>query len=125
MNPIVINSVTVDCLRPNVLADFYKNFLGWNTVFASDDFVSISTPGFPVRLGFQLNEDYMPPVWPEEPGRQQQMEHLDFKAANRDDMLAMRAHALMCGATEAEHQFSEDWIVMFDPEGHPFCIDIL
>ena len=125
MNPIVINSVTIDCLHPKVLADFYKNFLGWSTVFESDDFVSLSASGFPVRLGFQLNEDYTPPVWPERPDQQQQMEHLDFKAANRNEMLAIRAHALQCGAIEAANQFSEDWIVMFDPEGHPFCIDSL
>ena len=125
MNHIVINSVTINCLHPKALSDFYRNFLGWNTIVASDDFVSLSVDGFPVRLGFQLNEDYTPPVWPEQSGRQQQMEHLDFKAANREEMLAMRARALLCGAKEADIQFSEDWIVMIDPEGHPFCIDTL
>jgi len=51
MFPVVINSVTVDCRHPKTLADFYKNLLGWETVSESDDFVSLSTPGFPVRLG--------------------------------------------------------------------------
>ena len=125
MFPVVINSVTVDCQHPKALADFYKNLLGWETVSESDDFVSLSTPGFPVRLGFQLNEDYVPPVWPEQAGQQQQMEHLDFKAANREEMQALVQHALACGARIADDQFSNDWVVMIDPEGHPFCIDTL
>ena len=125
MFPVVINSVTVDCQSPKALADFYKNLLGWETVSESVDFVSLSTPGFPVRLGFQLNEDYVPPVWPEQAGQQQQMEHLDFKAANREEMQALVQHALACEARIADDQFSKDWVVMIDPEGHPFCIDTL
>jgi len=125
MFPVVINSVTVDCRSPKTLADFYKNLLDWETVSESDDFVSLSTPGFPVRLGFQLNEDYVPPVWPEQAEQQQQMEHLDFKAANREEMQALVQHALACGARIADDQFSKDWVVMIDPEGHPFCIDTL
>ena len=125
MFPVVINSVTVDCQSPETLADFYQRLLGWETVSESDDFVSLSTPGFPVRLGFQLNVDYVPPVWPEQAGLQQQMEHLDFKAANREEMRALMKHALACGARIADDQFSEDWVVMIDPEGHPFCIDTL
>jgi len=53
------------------------------------------------------------------------MEHLDFKAANREEMLALVQHALACGARIADDQFSESWVVMIDPEGHPFCIDTL
>ncbi len=125
MFPVVINSVTVDCLYPESLADFYRDLLGWETVFESNDFVSLSAPGFPVRLGFQLNEDYIQPVWPEQAGKQQQMEHLDFKAASREEMQALVQHALTCGARIADDQFSKDWVVMIDPEGHPFCIDTL
>jgi len=125
MFPVVINSITVDCQHPKTLANFYKKLLDWETILESDDFVSLSTPGFPVRLGFQLNEDYIPPVWPEQPGQQQQMEHLDFKAANREEMQALVQHALACGANIADDQFSESWVVMINPEGHPFCIDTL
>ncbi|MEA4913951.1 MAG: VOC family protein [Christensenella sp.] len=66
-----------------------------------------------------------PPVWPEQVGQQQQMEHLDFKAANREEMQAIVQHALACGARTADEQFSDSWVVMIDPEGHPFCIDTL
>ncbi|EQE85429.1 VOC family protein [Clostridioides difficile] len=27
-----------------------------------------------------------------------------------------------CGATIAEEQFADDWRVMIDPAGHPFCL---
>lgn len=123
--PVLINSVTIDCLHPKKLAVFYKDFLDWEIKFETDDFVSLSAAGFAVRLGFQRNEDYLPPVWPEQPDRQQQMVHLDFKAASKDEMRSLARLAVDFGASIAEDQFSEDWIVLIDPEGHPFCIDTL
>lgn len=125
MIPIQINSVTIDCRNPRALADFYVRLLGWNILLQVEDFVSIGTPGFPVRIGFQLNEHYVPPVWPEQEGLPQQMEHLDFKAADHTDMEAIVRHAVNCGAKIAPEQYSEDWTVLIDPEGHPFCIDTL
>lgn len=125
MLPIRINSVTIDCKNPDALADFYVRLLGWEILRQSEDFVSIGTPGFAVRLGFQLNELYAPPVWPEKKGCPQQMEHLDFKADDRTEMAAMVLHAVRCGGKLAPEQYSEDWTVLFDPEGHPFCIDTL
>ena len=62
----------------------------------------------------------LPPVWPEEPGAQQQMAHLDF-VVQKDEMHQAVAHAVACGAKVAETQFSDHWTVMIDPEGHPFC----
>lgn len=125
MIPILINSVTIDCRNPKALADFYVRLLGWSILLETEDFVSIGTPGFPVRIGFQLNELYVPPVWPEQEGHPQQMEHLDFKAADHADMEAIVRHAVNCGAKIAPKQYSEDWTVLIDPEGHPFCIDTL
>ncbi|HWP22127.1 MAG TPA: VOC family protein [Candidatus Cryosericum sp.] len=125
MVPILVNSVTIDCKNPGALADFYARLLGWAVLLRNKDFVSIGTPGFPVRIGFQLNELYVPPVWPEQEGCPQQMEHLDFKATDRADMEAIVRHAVHCGGKIAPEQYSEDWTVLFDPEGHPFCIDTL
>jgi hypothetical protein len=58
-------------------------------------------------------------VWPEKPGAQQQMAHLDFAV---NDLEQAVQYAIQCGATVAEDQFSADWKVMFDPAGHPFCL---
>ena len=125
MSPVFINSVTIDCLHPSELADFYVRLLGWDIILEEEDFVSLAAHDFPVRLGFQLNPDFVPPVWPERQGEQQQMVYLDFKAADQDHMLTLVQHAITCGARKADTQFSEFWTVMIDPEGHPFCIDIL
>ena len=66
-------------------------------------------------------QDYIPPVWPNERGKQQQMTHLDF-AASSDDREAVTKHALECGATFASVQYYEQSTVFIDPVGHPFCI---
>ena len=68
---------------------------------------------------FQRNPDYQPPVWPAQPGEQQQMAHLDFAV---NDLEKAVEHAIECGATMAENQFSDEWKVMLDPAGHPFCL---
>ena len=63
----------------------------------------------------------MPPVWPEEPGAQQQMAHLDFIVPDRETMPQAVQHALACGAAMAPVQFSDSWVTLTDPAGHPFC----
>ena len=71
-------------------------------------------------LSFQAEEDYVPPVWPEEPGEQQKE----------------RAHGLFGGSLErgrgprpglrgtvrSPQQFLQGVTVFFDPDGHPFCL---
>jgi hypothetical protein len=52
--------------------------LGWKKTYAEDDWVDIQSPDGGTKIGFQLNDDYVPPVWPEVPQRQQQMLHMDF-----------------------------------------------
>lgn len=54
-----------------------------------------------------------------DPQAQQQMAHLDFAV---NDLKNAVQHALGCGAVIAGEQFSDDWTVMFDLEGHPFCL---
>ncbi len=125
MEPFFISYVTLDCPDPETLSKFYLQLLGWEIRHASDEFVSITSPACTVSLGFQKNEDYVPPVWPEEPGRQQQMVHVDFKAKDKEEMKSMVAHALECGARHAWTQDAELWTVLLDPVGHPFCIDTL
>ena len=50
---------------------------------------------------------------------QQQMAHIDFTVSNLDDAVQ---HALNCGAVLASKQYSDEWKVMIDPAGHPFCL---
>jgi len=120
---IKMYSFTVDCKDPHELAKFYAALLGWEIVFFNEEYAIIGAPGtqqgtYP-GITFQRNSAYQPPVWPDAPEAQQQMAHLDFAV---NDLEKAVQHAIDCGATIADEQFSDDWRVMFDPVGHPFCL---
>ncbi len=120
---IKMYSLTIDCIDPHELAKFYADLLKWKIVFQDEDWACVGAPGtqqgaYP-GITFQRNPDYKPPVWPEKPGEQQQMAHLDFAVTNLEEAVQ---HALHCGATIADAQFSDGWKVMLDPAGHPFCL---
>lgn len=120
---IKMYGLTLDCKEPYKLAKFYAELLKWEIVFYDDNFACVAPPGvaqggYPGML-FQRNDCYQPPVWPDNPGDQQQMAHLDFAV---NDLLAAVQYAIDCGATIATEQFSSSWTVMLDPAGHPFCL---
>jgi catechol 2,3-dioxygenase-like lactoylglutathione lyase family enzyme len=126
LNPISLDAVVLDCRNPDGLADFYIRMLGWHKNYVEpDEWVDIEAPGGGVKIAFQRNDLYEPPVWPEEPGKPQQMAHLDFAVKTVEDMDAAVNHALSCGASEAAEQYGGDkWHTLIDPEGHPFCFVI-
>ncbi len=120
---IKMYAFTVDCPDPYALAQFYAALLQWDIPFHNADWACVGAPGteqgtYP-GITFQRNPDYTPPVWPDKSGEQQQMAHLDFAV---NDLKSAVSHAARCGAVIADEQFSEDWMVMFDPVGHPFCL---
>lgn len=120
---IKLYTFTVDCVDPYALAKFYAALLQWEIPFHDDDWACVAAPGtgqgaYP-GIMFQRNPAYKPPVWPGEPGAQQQMAHLDFAV---NDLEAAVQYAVQCGAAVAEAQFSDGWRVMLDPAGHPFCL---
>jgi hypothetical protein len=120
---IKMYSFTVDCKEPNDLAKFYAALLKWEAMPLDEEFACVYPPGsnqgsYPCVL-FQRNPEYKSPVWPGVSGTQQQMAHLDFAV---NDLEKAVQHAIQCGATIADDQFSEDWRVMLDPAGHPFCL---
>lgn len=120
---IKMYSFTLDCRVPRELAEFYAALLQWQIVYCDEEYACVAAPGtqqgaYP-GITFQCNPGYEPPVWPEEQDAQQQMAHLDF--AVNDTEKAVQ-HALGCGATIADAQFSDSWRVMLDPAGHPFCL---
>ena len=116
-------SFTVDCPDPYKLAKFYAALLKWEVAFFDKEYACLGAPGtqqgaYP-GITFQYNPEYIPPTWPQAPEAQQQMAHLDFAV---NDLEKAVQHAIDCGATIADEQFSDDWRVMFDPVGHPFCL---
>lgn len=120
---IKMYAFTLDCTNPHELAKFYAALLKWDIVFYNEGWACVGAPGsgkgaYPSIL-FQHNPDYIPPVWPDAPEEQQQMAHIDFAV---EDLNKAVQHAIQCGAKVAEEQFSDDWKVMLDPAGHPFCL---
>ncbi len=113
--------VILDSADADGLSRFYERLLGW-TRFDGEEFITLANieqGGFPAWITFQQADDYIPPVWPSALERQQQMAHLDFHVKNVQEGVE---YALSCGATLSEIQFEDDWRVMIDPAGHPFCI---
>ena len=111
--------VNMDCADAEAMADFYGRLLGWEVTYRDHDFISIQDPAGGAALSFQEEAWYQPPVWPERPGEQTKMIHLDIKV---DDLDAAVAHALAAGGRLAEHQPRSDLRVLLDPAGHPFCL---
>lgn len=120
---IKMYAFTLDCKDPHALAKFYAALANWEMLCIDEQWACVYPPGtaqgsYP-GIMFQGNPAYQPPVWLEEPQSQQQMAHLDFAV---NDLGKAVQYAIHCGATVAEKQFSDDWTVMFDPAGHPFCL---
>lgn len=120
---IKMYSFTLDCKDVYELAKFYATLLQWEIAFHNEEWACICAPnsaqGAYPGIVFQQNQEYKPPIWPEEPEAQQQMAHLDFAVNDLEKAVEFAIH---CGATMAEKQFSDNWKVMFDLAGHPFCL---
>jgi len=120
---INMHSLTLDCKEHLKLAKFYETLLDWKIGNIDEEYVLVYNPevdyGAYPNILIQNNPDYVPPVWPAIPEAQQQMAHIDFTV---NDLERAVNHAVKCGAVIAENQFSDDWRVMYDPAGHPFCL---
>jgi catechol 2,3-dioxygenase-like lactoylglutathione lyase family enzyme len=116
---ITIGTYNMDCRDSEEMAAFYGSLLGWEVKWRDGNFIILGNPDGGPDISFQPYKNYQPPVWPEEPGEQWKMIHLDLSVADLD---AAVAHAIACGARLAEYQGKEDLRVMLDPAGHPFCL---
>ena len=112
-------TVVLDGQDAHALADFYGRLLGWKAKWTEPDWVLLENPTGGTRLSFQTEAGYEPPTWPEQPGLQQKMLHLDIQCDNLEEA---GAHAVAAGATLADYQPQEDVRVYLDPAGHPFCL---
>ncbi|GAB4099151.1 VOC family protein [Sinomonas halotolerans] len=104
---------------PQAAVRFYANLLGWEIGNDERDWCTLRNPAGGPGLSFQLEEDFARPAWPEQPGEQQMMMHLDLLVG---DLGKAAAHAESCGAERAAHQPQDDVLVFTDPDGHPFCL---
>lgn len=109
-----LTTIIIDCADPEALATFYSTLTGWAITDSDEDYAALGSG--PIQLAFQRIEGYEGPKWPD----QAKHSHLDFKVA---DVEAAAKELLDLGATKPEFQPGEDnWLVLTDPEGHPFCL---
>ncbi len=112
-------AVSLDAEDPAGLATFYRELLGVDVLFESEDFVALKSAG--VLLTMQRVADHRPPDWPT--GTTPKQLHLELAV---DDLDRAEAEAIAIGARKADTQPSPDsWRVLLDPAGHPFCLTTL
>lgn len=120
-----LGAIVIDSNEVEVLSDFYANLLGWvktSQIQNGEKWITVAKEDYTeTPLLFQYNPDYKIPKWPANNQEQQQMIHLDFYVSDNDFENKI-AHAVKCGAKIVEEQFSNNWKVMIDPSGHPFCM---
>jgi hypothetical protein len=94
-------------------------------LYSSDDFVALGHAGQP-GIALVRIDGYQRPTWPQ-PAVPKQA-HFDFGV---DDLDTAQAELIALGATEPpSHRATEpptqpqpdQWRVLLDPAGHPFCI---
>jgi predicted enzyme related to lactoylglutathione lyase len=119
---MTFTAVVLDAPDPVVLGEFWSRLFGWPMRVADPTWVTVRPPDGATGLSIQLEDHYVPPVWPAEDGDQQMQLHLDIEV---DDLDAAVAHAVGAGATLAQFQPQEDVRVLLDPAGHPFCLWIV
>lgn len=113
-------NIVIDCADAGVMAEFYSKILNWEyTHHHANGWAAITSPTGMV-IAFQEIENYTPPVWPWQKGKQGQMLHLDFYVENLEEAVQ---YAIQCGARLASEQYYKTSKTMIDPAGHPFCLD--
>lgn len=114
--------IVIDCGAGSAgtLAAFYSKLLGWNISHPAQNGAAAITSAEGNVIAFQETVGYEAPAWPQQPGKQGQMMHFDLLAEDLDEAVA---YAVNCGARLAKEKFFDDSRTLFDPAGHPFCID--
>lgn len=114
---MAVIDISIDCIEPEKLREFYAHLTGWDQNF---DCSALKAGNGLVIHFMGCDFDYIPPVWPEEDGKQQKQMHFNFQV---DDLSAAVEEAIKLGATKSVAQYGgEHFVTMVDPEGHPFCL---
>ncbi len=111
-----LHGVVIDCPDPDSLATFYQALLGMVRVQESAENIVIGDSADRPGLSFAKVADYVPPTWPT--GDRPQFIHLDVRVA---DLAAATRRAEELGARRVPGG-GENFTVLTDPIGHPFCL---
>ncbi|MER7539784.1 VOC family protein [Streptomyces sp. NPDC097704] len=110
-----ISTIVIDCGDPVRLAEFYSKVTGREITDSGEDYAALAGGEHP-GLAFVRVEGYRAPGWPDG-GKHA---HLDLTVTDLEET-ADRILAL--GASRPAFQPGKDqWVVLTDPEGHPFCL---
>jgi catechol 2,3-dioxygenase-like lactoylglutathione lyase family enzyme len=116
---LTIGDLTIDCANAERARDFYADLMGWEKTTAYGA-LAVKTGNGMTILFWEPDIPYAPPVWPEEPGKQQKQMHFNFQV---DDLQSAVDKAIRLGASKAAEQYGGDhFVTLLDPEGHPFCL---
>ena len=110
-----IGEIVVDCLDPAKLAAFWGALLGRQPTIRDASWASVRVPGSGLVMAFQK----VP-----EPKTGKNRLHIDLEVA---DLKVATAACVVLGATAMGPVIEDDegsFQVMFDPEGHEFCLVI-
>jgi predicted enzyme related to lactoylglutathione lyase len=109
-------AVVIDSADPAALAEFYQRLTGLDVSYTDETYVVLGDG--PVKIGFQRVEGYRAPGWPD-PAKHY---HLEFDVA---DLESAARQVIALGAARPQFQPGGDsWVVLTDPEGHPFCLTV-
>jgi hypothetical protein len=132
MPSLIVRTVNLDCSDAHAMARFYGGLLGWAPTAVEPNWVLMRHPHGGTGLSFQKTDWYERPTWPEEPGQQQKMIHLEVlvtpagadrsEEAKQDALADAVKLALSLGGTLAQPQDRDDLRVILDPSGHPLCL---
>lgn len=115
---ICLGDIMIDCDDDKKLREFYAELLGWERCEMYNKLGVRSGNG--VVFLFIQEDDYVPPVWPEQTSKQQKQMHFDIMVP---DLSASVKHAVALGAVKTPAQFGgAHFTTMLDPAGHPFCL---
>lgn len=113
-------NLVIDCKDASIMVEFYSKLLGWKQTHPYINGWAALTSSEGSILAFQEVEGYESPVWPWEKNKQGQMIHFDFCVHNLSEAVE---YAVSCGAKIADTQYYKTSVTLFDPSGHPFCLD--
>lgn len=117
--PIKKVNIVIDCADAGVMSGFYSKILNWQCTHPhANGWAAITSPTGMV-IAFQEVENYTPPVWPWQEGKQGQMLHLDFYVDNLEEAVQF---AVECGAKLANEQYYKTSRTMSTRQGTPFVL---
>jgi hypothetical protein len=113
--PSRIAVITIDAVRPEVVADFWCEVLGWRVVAAEEDVISIG----PEDASWPTIDIAAVPETKVVKNRL----HLDLRADGTTTRRELQ-RLLDLGArrTDVGQATDSSWVVLADPEGNEFCL---